>query len=64
MTQAHANHQSEPDEEWPSLPGERALPLPSDAVPELDEEVLPAVPASDIPEVPDEPELPQATTQE
>jgi hypothetical protein len=58
VTQARSTQHPEPDEDWPQLPSERALPgLPSDAVPELDEEDLPEVPASDILHLPVESEV-------
>lgn len=55
MTQARSTAHPDPDDDWPPLPTERALPpLPGDAVPEVEEEELPAVPASDILQLPEE----------
>ena len=55
VTQARTTPQPEPDEDWLPLPAERVLPPLSDAIPEFEEEDLPAVPVSEIPRLPDQP---------
>ena len=62
VTQARATPQPDVDEDWLPLPVERVLPPPSDAIPEFEEEDLPAVPVSEIPQLPDQP-MPTAEEQ-
>ena len=55
VTQAQTTSQPDPDEDWFPLPVERVLPPLPDAIPELEEEDLPAVPVSEVPQLPDQP---------